>query len=353
MAYALYDLDSGYYAKAPKIGRSGDFYTSVSVGPLFGRLLALQAARVWNAIGKPSSFDLIEQGAHTGQLSVDLLTALSQDSPECYQASQLHFVEPSSSLQEAQKRTVPITHPKIPLHSWKTLHEIPNNHWSGFFYSNELVDSFPVRRIVFQQGQWQESFVEAAPDQHFRFVERLISSNDSLQSILPKLPAIEGYTTEINEAAQTWIREVARTLKQGLVLTIDYGFPFETYYAPERNQGTLRAYFQHRMTDEILERVGAQDLTAHVDFTTLSNVGEASGLQTFSFTDQHHYLVALAEPFLKTLESTTDPRNPDFQKTIRAFKTLMHPEMMGTRFQVLAQGKGISCDALPEIQNRA
>ena len=331
MEAALYHPTLGYYRRDEPVpvGRRGDFYTNVSVGPLFGQLLGLQFAQMWELLGSPPAIALIEQGAHNGLFLRDLLDSLRRDRPAFYQAVHAVLLEPSPALRSLQAQTLSAHAEKITWHPTPASVGTPFPH--ALFFSNELVDSFPVHRIVKTADGWQESHVAWADG----FVWRnLPLANPSLAEAIaafpPDLPL--GYTTEVNLQARAWIAGVAALFERGYVVTVDYGYPASRYYAPERSEGTLLCYQSHRKSADPLAAVGAQDITAHVDFTALAQAGAAAGLRPLGFTDQHHFLVGLLQAFPDLLAGA-DPASQ------RAFQTLMHPELMGTPFKYLVQGK--------------
>jgi SAM-dependent MidA family methyltransferase len=207
---------------------------------------------------------------------------------------------------------------------------------AGVFFSNELVDAFPVRRVVRRDGEWREGYVELDARGEFRWGEREIADS-ALAEAVRDLPAVEGYATEINLRARRWMVELARAWGRGYVVTIDYGFPAPVYYARFRSEGTLTAYREHRRSKEVLAEPGGQDITAHVDFTALARAGEAEGLETLGFVDQQRFLTGVAHD---ELAGSAGPR-VGVAENLRAWQTLTHPEYLGSRFQVLVQGKGV------------
>jgi len=329
MERALYDGEYGYYGSGRAIvGRGGDFFTNVSVGPLFGRLLARQFAEMWVRLGQPADFAIVEQGAHRGDFAADVLSALRELAPDCLAATTFWIVEPLAALRKAQ-------HEKLA--EWagtqvrwaESLADLPP--FTGLHFSNELPDAFPVHRVVRRAEGWRERAV-GFDGARFVFVDIPLST-DPLKDGLARLPAVPaGYETEINLAAPAWIAEVAGRLRRGFILAVDYGYPRAEYYRPERDQGTLSAYAGHQRETDPLVRPGEIDLTTHVDFTSLAEAGVGAGLTLAGFTDQHHFMVGLGQ-----LHFTGDSASP---QEIRAFKTLMHPSLMGRSFHALCLARG-------------
>ncbi len=335
MEAALYDPKSGYYgAGRASIGRQGDFFTNVSVGALFGRLLARQFAEMWTRLGKPNEFTIIEQGAHGGEFAADALAGLRDFANECYQCTRYVIVEPSEALRQMQAAKLADFGPDRV--QWRDSLEALEP-CEGVHFSNELVDAFPVHRIRRSGATWVEQHVEWR-DNRFSMVEGPISQEviESHPAILD-LPMPDCYETEVNLGANAWIETLSPKLVRGWVLLIDYGYPREEYYRPERSTGTLSGYAKHQRVTDLLDRPGEIDLTAHVDFTNLAEAAEKQGWKTAGFTDQHHFMVGLSRLHFSDATALT----PAMEKELRAFKTLMHPNMMGTSFKALCLEKGI------------
>ena len=330
MELALYHPEHGYYASGRAcIGRRGDFFTNVSVGPLFGRLLARQIAEMWRVLGAPADFTIIEQGAHGGELAADVLGGMREIFPACSEAARYRIVEPFPKLEARQRERLATFDGKV---AWsRGLEDVRVE--AGAHISNELPDAFPVHLVKWVCGEWREQMVV---DQGGRFVfSDGPAVADELREACTRIPAPlpEGYMTEVNPAAAAWIREVAATMGRGFVLAVDYGFPRHEYYAPTRTAGTLSAYAGHRRELDMLARPGEIDLTAHVEFDSLIESAASGGLELEGFTDQHHFMVGLG------MEHFADGANAGER---RAFQTLMHPQFMGTAFKAVTFSKGVA-----------
>jgi SAM-dependent MidA family methyltransferase len=340
MDFALYDPVTGYYSRSPKIGRKGDFFTSVSVGSSFGQMLAYQVLEVWMALDYPVPFHLIEQGAHEGALIGNVLEELKLLSLDCFTAVHTVLVEPLATLKALQSEKMKAL--EVPFQHFKNWEEVPAESLTGFFYSNELLDSFPVDLVTFQKGEWFEKRVaKESLSEGYQWVLEKIGREDRLFQELGKIPKIEGYTTEIHRNMERWMESVLRGIKKGVILIVDYGYPESLYYLPERTFGTLQTYREHEKSDNPLIHVGEQDITAHVNFTLPYQSAIQGGGSFIGYTDQGRYLTMMGEKWLCDISMTHPARSSVFQKKVREFKTLTHPEMMGSRFQVLGLGKGI------------
>jgi SAM-dependent MidA family methyltransferase len=223
---------------------------------------------------------------------------------------------------------------------------LPAEPIAGCILSNELVDAFPVHRVVFSEGALKECFVDVEGG---ALVERLGEpSTPELAAYLERVGVslAEGQQAEINLAAIAWMRAVGRALRRGYVLTIDYGYPAEELYAPHRARGTLLAYHRHRTNEAFYERVGRQDMTAHVDFTTLAWAGQAVGLDVEGFTSQTSFLLGLGahEAAERALDAAAD--EAERARALAGIRGVLDPQGMGRIFKVLIQRKGIAPGSL-------
>lgn len=331
MAAALYGPGHGYYAGKPRrVGRGGDFYTAVSVGPLYGRLLADHAAGCWERLGRPESWRLAEQGAHDGQLMVDVLAALWQHHPEAAKRARVTLVEPQPEYREAQRaRLQEVWQGET---GWVgTVAALPAG--PGFFFCNELLDAMPAHRVRREGGCWRELGV-VLETQGLAWQSREITSA-ALRGETARLPAglPDGYVTEMQLAVLEWVREWAASPFTGEMWIADYGLDAEAYWSVERPAGTLRRYFQHRMDDRVLEHLGEADLTCHVNLTRLLEEARAAGFSLLEDGSQGAVLTRLATPWLRSLEG----RAPDqaARSLLRQFQTLTHPGWMGGSFRII------------------
>ncbi len=344
MELALYCPGLGYYeSPGIQVGRRGDFYTSVSVGSLYGELLAFELAG-WLEESGAGSWQLLEAGAHDGQLAADILNWLSQWRPELLARLEYWILEPSKCRRQRQQETLAAFNERVRwFSSWS---DLPAAGVRGAIFSNELLDAFPVHRIGWDAArqQWFEWGVSEAGD-HFAWVRLPVEGRAEAMGPArfprPELPSEveavlpDGFTTEIGLAAQAWWRQAAQALAEGRLLTIDYGLETEQFFAPQRAQGTLRAYHRHHANADLLARVGEQDLTAHVNFTGLRRIGEEAGLKTVELAAQATFLTRIVEKAWRS-NSRFGEWTP---VRVRQFQTLTHPEHLGRPFQVLVQSR--------------
>lgn len=330
MERALYHPEHGYYGPGPRrLGRAGDFFTAVSVGPLYGRLLARLAEQTWQEAGCPEDFMLIEQGAHDGQLAADVLAGLETDAHSLAERVRFCIVEPNPRHEAAQRERLGDDRRVTWVGRPSQLPALP-----ALFVCNELPDALPVNLVRWSCGEWRELFVEADAADGLRFAEGALSST-ALEAEVARLPRDlqEGFTTEVNLAALEWLRRLAHAPFHGTVFIADYGLDAGELLAPERAQGTLRRYFRHQMDVRVLEDLGACDLTAHVNFTRLIAEAEAGGMSLRAYEHQGRFLAKLALPLIQSL----DGRLPDAgtQALLRQYQSLTHPGFMGRSFRVV------------------
>ncbi|NEO48758.1 MAG: class I SAM-dependent methyltransferase [Moorea sp. SIO4A3] len=371
MDLALYHPQLGYYATgAVNIGSSGDFFTSPHLGKDFGELLAEQFAQMWDILGQPNPFTLMEMGAGQGLLAADVLVYLHQHYPDCYGAVNYIIVEKATAMIAQQKQLLlKLNLPKLDNHQhslpvrWCSWEEIQDNSVTGCCFSNELVDALPVHQVVLQAGDLKEIYI-ATVDQDgddIKFVEVLDTPSTPQLREYFDLVGIdlfcgsypEGYRSEVNLAALDWKKTVAKRLNQGFVLTIDYGYPAQKYYLPARDQGTLQCYYRHRHHNNPYSYIGEQDITAHVDFTALERQGDLCGLGKVGFTKQGLFLMALG--LGDRIAALSDPTeggnaNATAQDVIKIMQRrqrlhqLIDPTGLGG-FGVLIQSKGLTPSA--------
>jgi SAM-dependent MidA family methyltransferase len=322
MDLALYDPHEGYYTSGrAAVGREGDFFTSVSIGPVFGAVLAGQFLEMWEVLGRPPEFRLVEQGANDGRLSCDILKALSETP---LAGVPLTIIEPASILREKQAATLAGFYVQ-----WV---ESPENldTFDGVHFSNELFDALPFDILEARAGAWHELQVHA-DKAGFCFK----ASPQPIQTDLPPRP--DGYRTELRRHQSGLLDSLSARLRRGFLLAIDYGMPRSELLAPHRSGGTLACYAQHRRDEAPLENPGEKDITAHVDFSALAQDAAACGLALEGYTDQHHFLVGASTGLLKSLDGAAP--TPATLKILRSLRTLLHPESMGTQFKAILFSK--------------
>ncbi len=341
MRECLYHPVHGYYSKAES-QRFADYYTSVDVHPIFARLLARQFAEMWESLGRPAEFMLVEAGAGVGRFAGQLLDFCEARLPEFYGALRYIAVERST----ARREQATIAAKRHAAGRFTTSAEVPAHIPAGCFVSNELVDALPVHRVVMNGGALKEIFVDFREGHFVDLVAPVSTCAISEYFAAQGITLCEGQHAEAGLEACDWITEVGRRLARGYVLTIDYGHPASDLFDDHHMRGTLLAYQNHRASEEFYASPGEQDLTAHVNFTALESWGKRSGLETAGFTSQTAFLLALGQG--NEFADLYDEGQTEAERTKARLqlKTLIHPEGMGERFQVLVQGKDVAASPL-------
>jgi SAM-dependent MidA family methyltransferase len=354
MEAALYDPEFGYYMTAgPRIGRDGDYYTSLDVHPIFAELVGRQIAQAAEEIVSSGEFTIVEMGAGKGLLAQHLLNAYRRDKPDFLARLRYLLVERSPAMVETQKqRLSELTGAGVRIAWVPDLDAVSADSITGVFLSNELVDAFPVHRLVKRPLGLREIFVgwepPTPPAINGRFIEiEAPPFSPDLEAYFARIGiSLEvGQQAEVNLQALEWMRQVGTRLRRGLVMTIDYGHAAADLFAPARKTGTLLGYYRHTVSDSPYVHVGQQDLTAHVDFTSLALAGQDMGLEVTGFTNQLHFLIGLG---IESSFAGLDPESPQSA----AMRELLRPDAMGTTYKILIQHKGMSAPQLDGLRSR-
>ncbi len=320
MDLALYHPEHGYYAKdLRQVGREGDFFTSVSVGPLFGRILARRFIAWWEENDRPSPWRIIEAGAHDGTLAADILAEISTVSPAAFSALEYAIPEPLPRLQAAQRAKLA---PWGNVRFVNSASELASTPAPGIAFGNEVLDALPFEIIGRSGGAWHQ---------------HLVGLEEGKLTLLqgppyPHGPAgdfPDGYLTEIRTNYGGFFQPFLGALSHGLLIWFDYGYDHEAYYHPDRITGTLRTFSKHRAGEDPLHAPGDEDITAHVDFTAAADAAITLGCKVSAMKTQASWLTEAARELLLSMEGRPDPT------LLRQFQSLTHPGQLGTRFHVL------------------
>lgn len=335
MQLALYDPGHGYYSCKPSLlGEQGDFVTAPELGAVFAQCLARALAGVLRGVQAPT---VLEFGAGSGRLAVDLLTELARlDAlPGRYLV-----LEPSGTLralqrQHAEQQLEPALRARL---HW--LERLPDA-FQGVVLANEVCDAMPVTLLVKRGGQLRERVV-CWRDGGFAWAERALDPAlaEAAHRRLGTLPAAwpEGYCTELCLRVRPWLATAAGLLERGVLWLIDYGCSRAEYYRAERSAGTLLCHYRHRATAEPLSRVGLQDITAYVDFTHLAESALELGLRVAGYAPQAHFL--MASGIDEVLAAHLESGSVAWARLSQQVQRLMLPGEMGERFKVMALARG-------------
>lgn len=348
MELSLYHPRGGYYTgEGQKIGMGGDFYTSPEVSPLFGHCLARQLEEMWELLGRPSPWQVVEYGAGSGKMARDILQYLKDTGGEFYQVLTYYIVEISPYFKKVQQNCLEASNAAEKV-LWVSEEELalkvgPSAGYetsvTGCFISNEFVDAMPVHRLKIEDQKLLEAWVTIKDGALVQFWQP--NDNVELEKYFSWLGVYPfgNHEVEVNLRAESWIKQVAQILKRGFIITIDYGSKTRDLYTESRPCGTLRCYKGHRLLENPLEHPGQSDITASVDFSALTKWGEEAGLATEGYTSQTCFLLNMG-----IFDMVTSKRTYSFDfnslKETMAVKKLVLPEGMGNTFKFLCQSKG-------------
>ncbi len=322
MDVALYWPDGGYYATRRAFGALGDFYTAPLAHPVFGALLARQLRTMWRALGSPRPFRAIEAGAGAGRLAADIVDH-----------APLLDAEFGAALQYRAFDRAPAAAPVFPVGR-------DGGGAGNALLANELIDAMPAHRVTAQDGELREIYVEVSPEG--RLTE--VVGAPSTPALAERLTAVgarlaEGHRAEINLAMEEWAASAYKSIDSGYLLLIDYGREAAAYYDESRPQGTLRCYSGHTLGMDPYVRVGRQDISAHVEFTSLRTSAVAAGFTEAGSMSQAALLRGLGiDAYRRDIEERADLSRAARAANLRQLDALTDPDGMGA-FRALAFAK--------------
>lgn len=340
MRMALYDEHEGYYCRPDrdKWGREGDYRTSPERSSLFAATFARYFGQLYEELGHPARWTIVEAGAGDGRFCVEVLKTLQDSFPAVFAAARYVIDEAGSHSRSMAQERLQLSNLDSRV-EFMTLDEVEVD--PGIVFSNELLDAFPVHRVVMQGGQLKEFYVTTGLDGDFQW---------SLDS--PSTPRLadyfeqgeiqltEGRVAEVNLEVEQWLRKVSSKLHQGYLITVDYGAKAnELYGSAAREQGTLRSFYRHTLVENVLQRPGEQDLTTTVDWSSVEMLGEALGLETVAFDRQDKFLLAAGLLSQLEVEMQRSDSEADRLRLSTAAREMILPDGMAAHFQVLVQKK--------------
>ena len=331
MQMALYLPQYGYYQnELCKLGEQGDFITAPEMGTHFAVCIANSLA----ALDTESRAQIIEVGAGSGALAIDLLLALAANDQL---PKQYYILEPSANLQALQKQNIAKQLPEEIFAQVRWLKDLPDD-FTGTVIANEVVDAIPCERIIRAQSGWHYQGVTWT-EEIFQWKTLEIVKQQHLPETLMELNNYQlGYTTEIRPLVSPWIERLSRCVRQGWVMLFDYGYPQREFYHPQRTEGSLRCFSRHQAHSSALELVGLQDITGHVDFTELAKAAVASGFDVSGFTTQSGFLLetGILDSSLSKIESENSKAR---YLSSQQIQKLITPGQMGEVIKVIAFSK--------------
>ncbi|HDZ62338.1 MAG TPA: hypothetical protein ENH40_04240 [Nitrospirae bacterium] len=343
MDIALYYPGLGYYSSPDTvIGRSGDFYTSPHLHKIFGAMMGLQIEEMWRTMRESSDFNVVEMGAGAGYLCKDMLDHLNSRSvdqnvrsKEFFDSLNYIIIEKNPYFIEKQKALLSGFGEKV---SWvSSLSELKS--FRGCVISNELLDSFPVHIMLAEEmaDRIKEIHVSLDGDKLIEITQDVSCSELTNYFKSNSIEIPPGYRTEINLKIRGWLEQVCAVMEEGFILTVDYGYTAEDYYSDERSKGTLLCFHRHQAVGDPYSNIGCQDITAHVNFSSLKKWGDDLGLRTIGYCPQGTYLVALG---IDKVISELYENSPDYENEVRKIKGLILPQGLGESHKVMIQYKG-------------
>ena len=333
MQACLYSPKGGFYStRSDRV--SAHFGTSATSHPVFGALISRQLEQMWQILGEPPVFHVVEVGSGDGSLARSIADAGRRMEPRFARALYYVGADYQPGLPQSPGGAVAAVQ-RVRTAGLGAFRNIV-----GCILCNELIDNFPVHRFAIEGGRVREIYVTTAGE---NFVEVL--GEPSTPRLGARLAGLglslpEGYRGEVNLAMEDWIGQVCEALERGFVLTIDYGELARELYSPENAQGTLVCFNRHAIGSDPYQDVGQQDITAQVDFTSLMELGERRGLATVGYTRQRQFLANLG--FHELLDTPDPPGLSAARAQLNrlAMMTLVDPDEYGD-FKVLAQAKGM------------
>ncbi|MFQ5896256.1 MAG: class I SAM-dependent methyltransferase [Nitrospinota bacterium] len=342
MELALYHPEWGYYCwPGITLGREGDFITGPHQSPWFGRLLAKQLHQCWERLGAPSRFEAVEFGPGAGWLALDVLETIQARWPALWEAFRYTLVEVSAPLREAQGRLLEGLVRRGAAVRWLAPGEwgevLSREGWEGAALAHEFLDAFPVHRVRLEGGELRELYVRSRQGELAEEAGPL--SEERLEGYFPRAGVAlgEGQVAEVNLAALDWVAQVGQSLSRGYLLIFDYGFSAPALYAPERAGGSLTCYRRHRAHHNPYARPGEEDITAHVDFSSLLREAEGRGFAFAGFTDLAHFLLSLG--LAEELGAASVPAGGAHPREVLQAKALLIDEGLGGTIKALALAK--------------
>jgi SAM-dependent MidA family methyltransferase len=341
MSAALYDEQEGYYRRAglERWGRAGDYRTSPERSPLFAATFARYFAELFEELGRPRSFRLVEAGGGAGHFALGVLRTLERDYPVVFNALDYVFSEAGGATPEPAARRLAPYAGRV---RFARLEDLAGSLDAAVVFSHELLDALPVHRVLMRGGRLRELRVGLDEGGRFRWVESEPSTPALAAHFVGLGTALgQGRAAEVNLEVEEWLALASRVAGCGFVVSVDYGDDAEALYrSPERRDGTLRAFRRHALGEDVLADPGSQDITATVNWTQVVAAGERADLRLVSLERQDAFL--LRAGLLEQLErECAHARDGAEVAALRlGAREMILPGGMASHFQVLVQRGG-------------
>ena len=331
--------ERGYYTNEAPFGMKGDYYTSPTVHPMFGAMIALQLCQMWECLGRPDPFTVLEIGSGNGVLARDVVTSLKASNSQCIDCLEYFTVDRIYPTIRVDG-TVPL----MPEH-------LSNLQTTGVIFSNELLDAMPTRVIEIRLGRIHEVMISL--DSEGNLVE-VLSENpmEEMESLntIANLPSLEGYRGPLSTRLNDWCRSVSSALQTGFVVTVDYGMEREEYYSMDRSHRLIQTYYRHIDNLSYLQHVGDQDITAHVNFSYFRELALLNNLKSLHSTNQRDWLYELH--FEEVLNVNTDGEFTSRREVALVNRLVEQEGLGGFRVEILQKGLRGICyeDLIPTVK---
>jgi SAM-dependent MidA family methyltransferase len=341
MRAALYDRQDGYYCRSDRIrwGRKGDYRTSPERSSLFAATFARYFASLYEELGRPASWTIVEAGAGEGHFAGGLLQTLQRSFPDVFRATSYVINEVSSDSRALARERLKVFADRV---EFRPLIDIEIDR--GVVFSNELLDAFPVHLVTMKDGRLQEFYVAVGDDGKFEWLLGRLAPKASARLLkcfeewALELP--DGVLVEVGLEIEDWLAKVAAKIQKGYLVTVDYGTVVEDPYSgPANRNGTLRGFSRHKLVDDLLAVPGEQDLTTSVNWSLVKRAGVRLGLEVKEFERQDRFLLAVGFLEQLAIESRECGDDSDRLRLAIAAREMILPGGMASHFQVLVQKK--------------
>jgi len=336
MKAALYDEREGYYCRADRVpqGRTGDYRTAPEVSPLFAATFAEYLARLHTDLKWPRSWTIMEIGSGSGEFACGFLNHLRKHAPEIYDATSYVISEVGAAASARAAHRLSEFHERVGFQCFDEIQDALN---PGIIFSNELIDAFPVHRVVMRGRELRELCVTAS-DSGFAWIECDPEPAVVEYCQRAEMHLAEDQIAEVNLKAEEFVTRAAALLNRGYLITVDYGAEREELWrSPNRRLGTLRGFYRHQLADDVLARPGEQDLTTTIDWTQMKEAGQGAGLRAIRFDRLDKFLMNNGLLSIIQEAANNELDSSEITRLSTSARELILPTGLAASFQVLVQ----------------